>query len=243
MKASFLLKTLLTAVIISSSATAFADPPKQIVDTGHSGDLQVIGTVTPKACSITFTESGKVGPIDFGDIQADWTTAGQMYKIPQPKATLAKIACKGGAIPLVLSFIDNKPDTVPTIAYQQLPTGSEPFGLGAVDNKNIGAYTVETSYYGMAYTDAAGNRFAAMPTVSTDGQQWASSPSASVYMKTGSFYMAWHKGGVAGDEPVDATSAEAVLTVHGYLNDENNFPRGARITLAGLMTVKVSYLG
>ena len=211
------------------------------MDTGHSGDLKVTGSVTPKACSINFVTQ-KPGEISFGDIQPVWTT-GNMYKIPAQIDVQTKVACQGGAIPFLLSFIDNKDSTIPVLASTQLPTGSQPFGLGAVGGRNIGAFTVHTSYYGNQYTDATGAHNSD-PTITNDGgATWTNVPGgAGTFVKTGDFYVGWHTRGLAGDAPVAAKEAIIFLSFNAYLNEENAFPQGAKINLDGLMTVKISYL-
>ena len=247
MKTSFLLKTLFATLLMSGSALAMAAPPPAgtIVDTGHSGVIKVSGSVTPKACAISFG-SGPTHTVEYGDIQADWgLNPTKMLKIGVQKNFLTSVTCKGGAVPIVLSFTDDRTGTAPSIASRDLPAGSFPFGLGEVNGENIGAFTLHMSSHEVGYkTNISDPITRSVPTTSTNsGGTWTKYTSGELYLQgNAGFYVGVASANSAEVGPVPAQYIQGTIAINSWLNEEKFFPHGAKIDLNGQVTVKISYV-
>ncbi|MCA1323944.1 DUF1120 domain-containing protein [Herbaspirillum sp. alder98] len=112
-------------------------PAAMAADTAQ---LRVIGRVVPAPCTITL---GNNGSADFGTITAADLPGDGMRKLSGERSLSFAIQCVPANSPR-LSFKDDRTNSVPAI-WNTLSTAASRatmFGLGRVDDKNIGMYNI-----------------------------------------------------------------------------------------------------
>ncbi|MFO2461924.1 DUF1120 domain-containing protein [Pseudomonas sp. 15FMM2] len=109
-------------------------------DTSGSGNLRVIGTITPASCTVSIS----TGVIDYGQISAS-TILPNAFNPLHEKTLPLTVNCGTTATQMALSVTDTQAgSTVPGI----LGTGyteSQNFGLGAQNGRHTGGYSVRLS--------------------------------------------------------------------------------------------------
>ncbi|CAG4905885.1 DUF1120 domain-containing protein [Paraburkholderia gardini] len=118
--------TLLAAMLATISVGAFA---------ADSVDLKVIGTIVPASCTPTLAGGGV---IDYGNIPAA-SLSDTGFTTLADKTSSLTITCDQPA-KVSVKVIDDRSGTAPAGA---IATGDQyAYGLGAVNSKNVGAYSI-----------------------------------------------------------------------------------------------------
>jgi type 1 fimbria pilin len=122
---------LLLTMLATACSGAFA---------AESADLSVKGVIRPSACSVALSNNGTV---DYGTISAKSLSATDVTKLPDRDVTMT-INCEA-ATKVGFKVVDNRDGTASDVLNPIDPAakGGVPFGLGAVDGKNLGGYGIQ----------------------------------------------------------------------------------------------------
>jgi type 1 fimbria pilin len=100
-----------------------------------TAELKVAGSVRPPSCTFNLASGGE---IDYGNITPSRLSVTAATKL-ESRSTTFNIDCANGKAQLALKFSDNRASSIPTsINLNAMYT----YGLGIVDGKKIGVYTV-----------------------------------------------------------------------------------------------------
>lgn len=125
MKNTMLLSVLFAALTLSAGARA-----------ADTAELKVKGSVKPPSCTVSLAAGGV---IDYGDIPPSRLSTTAATKLER-RTTTFSIDCATGKTKMALKLSDNRASSV-VAAIGKLPSGFF-YGLGIVDGKKIGVYTV-----------------------------------------------------------------------------------------------------
>jgi hypothetical protein len=125
--------TLLCALLLSAAClpTAFA---------GDTAELRVAGRILPAPCTIAL---GSNGSADFGNIPLSDLPEEGMRKLSGERTLPFSIRCVPANSP-ILSFKDERGDSIPAKYFRTSSASGRArmFGLGRVEDKNLGMYLI-----------------------------------------------------------------------------------------------------
>jgi len=211
---------LLLTMLATACSGAFA---------AESADLSVKGVIRPSACSVALSNNGTV---DYGTISAKSLSATDVTKLPDRDVTMT-INCEA-ATKVGFKVVDNRDGTAADVLNPIDPAakGGVPFGLGAVDGKNLGGYGIQARV-----ADATADGATVADVVLVNGT------SLSTY---GNYVVpTWETGwsNTNGGTPHAYTTISQVLRIVGGLNSTANLPSlTSNVELDGSATISVVYL-
>ncbi|GER10986.1 DUF1120 domain-containing protein [Variovorax boronicumulans] len=195
----------------------------------ESAELRITGTITPTACTLVFTGGGVV---DYGKIPAKSLSPTAQTNLPEKSIQLG-MTCEA---PVLFGFkvVDERAATavtsLETIAGH---AANKKFGLGAVDGKKIGAYSLQlvsqTADDGPAVSLESGN----------GGATWVAFGQIGL-VGDGSKLVSFLTG--SGTAPNAHTSVTADIRVVTAIDKGSNLPLTQQIPLDGLSTFELVYL-
>lgn len=112
------------------------------VHAANSTNLKVTGTIRPSACTLTISAGGTV---DYGTIARTELSASAPTALAE-KSMAFVINCASSASKTAIKLSDNRADTAVTGIIQSVDSSlsdKAAFGLGAVNGKKLGAYSVQ----------------------------------------------------------------------------------------------------
>lgn len=229
-------QTIAKAAALAALGAAFAAPAQAET---INATLTVTGTLTPGACTVSFTGGGAV---DYGNIPSANLSATSYNKLADMTKDLS-VVC-GSETHAYVSVGDNRAANVIKDAAMKTVLGdatladTQVFGLGTSGTTDIGAYTVKM---GTATVANAAGTSAKQPAVlsSADKSAWTASTSP-VALDTASQY---YSAGPTGTDavPVKGKTFTFPLTVTAALNNTTNLPVSNNVALDGSATFAVSY--
>ncbi|PIF78759.1 uncharacterized protein DUF1120 [Variovorax sp. 54] len=220
------MKKIATLAAIAGVAAVMFAP---VHASAESAELRITGTIVPSACKPSFAGGGVV---DYGAM-----SAGSLN--PTAQTTLADksiqltLTCEASAL-FAFKVIDERAGTA-VASLETIPTydASSKFGLGAVDGKNIGAYSLQI-------TNETADQGTTKHIHSADGgTTW--SDFAGGMTVDGSQIVAF-AGSATGTTPGPHTSVTADIRVVTAIDKGSNLPLTQRIPLDGLSTFELVYL-
>ena len=220
------MKKIATLAAIASVAAVMLAP---VHANAESAELRITGTIVPVACTLAFAGGGVV---DYGTMPASSLNSTAQTTLPE-KSTQLTLTCEAPAL-FAFKTTDERAGTAITSLQtipNYLPVGK--FGLGAVNGKNIGAYSLQIT---KATPDQGVTRLLA----SVDGG--ASWPISEGGMTNNGVKLNAFAGSAAGTVPAAHTSITADIRVVTALDRGSNLPLTQKIPLDGLSTFEVVYL-
>ncbi len=194
----------------------------------ESAELRITGTIRPSTCKPAFAGGGVV---DYGTMPASSLNQTTQTTLEEKSIQLT-LTCDAPAL-FAFKVIDERAGTAVT-SLVTIPgfTPKAKFGLGAVDGKNIGAYSLEV-------TKATADQGATRRLASTNGgTAWAVSGGLAA---DGSNLIAF-AGSATGMVPTAHTSITADIRVGTAIDQASNLPLTQKVPLDGLSTFEVVYL-
>ncbi|GAA0836510.1 DUF1120 domain-containing protein [Cupriavidus pauculus] len=213
---------LLLTMLATACSGAFA---------AESADLAVKGVIRPSACSIALSNNGTV---DYGTISAKSLSATDVTKLPDRDVTMT-INCEA-ATKVGFTVADNRGGTASWILTDIDPkaTAAMPYGLGAVDGKNLGVYGIQART-----ADATADGAAVGDVVYADSSVGPLSGYADYLLP--SLVVSWSD--TAAGSPHAYKTISQVLRIVGALNSTANLPSlTSNVELDGSATISVVYL-
>ncbi|PLC03930.1 hypothetical protein CY658_17970 [Variovorax sp. RO1] len=195
----------------------------------ESAELRITGTIVPSACKPAFAGGGVV---DYGVM-----SAGSLNQLAQTtladKSIQLTLTCEASAL-FAFKVIDERAGTA-VASLETIPTygADSKFGLGAVDGKNIGAYSLQIT------KETADNGPTQHIHSADGGASWSSF--AGGLTVDGSKIVAFADTGT-GIVPGAHSSVTADIRVVTAIDRGSNLPLTQRIALDGLSTFEVVYL-
>lgn len=211
------------ALALASAATAnFA--------AGPSTDIKIQGTITPVACTPSVSN---LGVVDFGNITAGSLRA-DVYNFLPVKSLNYTITCDAQT-KMAIQGVDNRASSVIPGAGAGLWTlaDTEVYGMGSINNKNIGIFfiVIEQDKY---TADSA----AVKTIMSKDGgTTWANT---SGYLG-GTKMISWSATAGAA-APLAFKSLTGTISIGAALNKSSELPLTGPIPLDGSATLQIIYL-
>ncbi|MDZ4355438.1 MAG: DUF1120 domain-containing protein [Variovorax sp.] len=214
------------AAVASVAAVMMAPIPASAAE---SAELRITGTIVPAACTPAFAGGGVV---DYGTISARSLNPTAQTTLAD-KSTQLTLTCEAAAL-FAFKVIDERAGTaVTSLTTIPMPGPAGLFGLGAVDGKNIGAYS-------LVITKETADQGATQHINSTDGgATWTSFPG--VMSGDGGKLVAF-AGSATGTVPGAHTSITADIRVVTAIDKGSNLPLTQKIPLDGLSTFELVYL-
>ena len=213
---------LLLTMLATACSGAFA---------AESADLSVKGVIRPSACSVALSNNGTV---DYGTISAKSLSATAVTKLPDRDVTMT-INCDA-ATKVGFQVVDNRGGTGSNILANVDPDAWAviPYGLGAVDGKNLGAYGIQ-----VRVADATADGAAVGDVVVADEKHDSLSEYGNYMMST--WPASWSD--TFGGAPHAYKTISQVLRIVGALNSTANLPSlTSNVELDGSATISVVYL-
>jgi hypothetical protein len=186
---------------------------------GSTVDLGVTGLITPRACSVSLSDSGLV---DFGKIPARILNQSEFTLLPSQQMGLG-ISCEGPTL-FALVGIDNQPGSspAPTVFY----------GLGM----NLHAPTERLGSVGLSLRGPVGDDIALRVLSSSDnGRTWRPEPNAYPGQ-----YMGFARPD--GQQPGPIKQLVASLRVETAISPANTLTLAEEVPLQGSITLDLKYL-
>ncbi|MCM3608217.1 DUF1120 domain-containing protein [Cupriavidus pauculus] len=214
---------LLLTMLATACSGAFA---------AESADLAVKGVIRPSACSVVLSNNGTV---DYGTISAKSLSATDVNKLPDRDVTMT-INCEA-ATKVAFTVADNRAGTASWILGDVDPEAGDamPYGLGAVDGKNLGVYGIQARV-----ADASADGAPVADVVYADNFPTGSLSGYGNYLLPGAV-VSWSDA--AGGAPHAYTTISQVLRIVGALNSTADLPSlTSNVELDGSATVSLKYL-
>lgn len=186
-------------------------------------ELKVTGVIKPPACTPAFTGGGVV---DYGVIPAGSLKAGAYTTLPSKEIGMS-INCDAN-VKVAFKTVDNRANS--TVAGIVAEPNSN-FGLGRVDGKNVGGYTVQFSSNSSADAKEVSNIGSA-----DGGKSWFNGV-ANVW--TNNTLFSFSNGNAA---PVAFKQLNAKFNVTAVINKPENLNLSQDVPLDGSATFEVIYL-
>lgn len=207
----------LCMVLVAASVSGIA---------AESTDVSIKGTIRPSACQVAL---GNGGTVDFGTISA--TTLGQSAATVLPDHSLSlNINCEG---PTRFGVIvpDARPGTVAEGMDEALKSENL-HGLGSVDGRNIGAFT-------LMFSPPSVDGETGLTLESWNGTTWRTYEWG---VTPGLRYMtAWAKADATTPSPI--TDLSTSIRVRAGVAARDDLPQlTAGVPLDGLVTIQLRYL-
>ncbi len=215
---------LLLTMLATACSGAFA---------AESADLAVKGVIRPSACSIALSNNGTV---DYGTNSAKSLSATDVTKLPDRDVTMT-INCEA-ATKVGFRVADNRSGTGSWILDVVDPGAwaVTPYGLGAVDGKNLGAYGIQARV-----ADGTADGAAVGDVVFLNNPTSPESLSDYGNYTNGPWLVSWSETG--GGTPHAYKTISQVLRIVGGLNSTADLPSlTSNVELDGSATISVVYL-
>lgn len=237
MKKTLLATTLVTTILFSAFPAFSAD----------GVDLNVTGTFSPPACSVSL---GGGGAVDFGDIKADTLKQDGYTTLAEKKLDIT-VSCNG-ATKVALHAINNRVGSMG--AGTKGDTAAEPaswspdgrysvVGLGMDGKTKIGSYRVSIDGNSVIVDGNSMNILSR----ETTSKQWLYSPQTDLYNRHYADKMvSWGTTRVVGTSENSTVSAfktmTAKLSVQAYMNKASELDLTKPVKLDGSTTLELVYL-
>jgi type 1 fimbria pilin len=196
-------------------------------DTSGSGNLRVIGTIKPAACTVGLGASG--GTVDYGTINASSIPPSSFLPL-QEKTLPLTVNCGTAAAQMALSVTDSQAaSTVAGILGTGFPE-SQNFGLGMVGTNRTGGYSVRLSSL-----TSAGTALYPLKRTSSAGA-WMYSSDGRVDKHP--YQHSWSRN--TSPTPAMVTSVTGTLVVRAVINRGSALDLSKDIPLNGLATLVVT---
>lgn len=212
-------RTLLSVMIAATAATPM------LTQAASSIQFTVTGALVPSTCDITMPGGST---INYGKIASDTLKTDETTQIGGDMHTSIRVACAAPTL-FAITPIDVRAASKITVAGQ---TDAALFGLGTVDDKKIGAYTVDFTNA----TTADGKTLTVLRTADISGKANLQA-SANVYPNQLSGFA--EASGNAFTAYKDVTTD---VSVKAYIQKASELPLTKNIPLDGLATFEVRYL-
>ncbi len=220
------MKKIATLAAVASVAAVMFAPVRA---SAESAELRITGTIVPSACKPAFSGGGVV---DYGAMPAHSLNPTAQTTLADKSIQLT-LTCEASAL-FAFKVLDERAATAVT-SLETIPTytAKMKFGLGAVNAKNIGAYSLQI-------TKETADQGATQHINSADGgATWSSF--AGGLTGDGSEIVSF-AGSATGNVPGAHTSVTADIRVVTAIDKGSNLPLTQRIPLDGLSTFELVYL-
>lgn len=198
-----------------------------------SADLTVKGTIKPAPCTVKFTGDAV---IDFGTIPMSSLSESAATRLASKLFTLT-IRCDA-ATKVALSTIDGRKGTADDMAGNAIVASDLVwYGIGSVDGKRIGAYTLQRNAQTLATADGedASTLYSA-----DEGGSWRSTDQTDWLAPETRSY-GWSSGGASAPGAFKTVAQQWQLDV--AIGQAKDLPTLTRVIhLDGLVTFQVKYL-
>ena len=197
-----------------------------------NADLKITGVIRPGSCALTISAGGVVnyGTIARTDLSANAPTA------LAEKSIAFVINCGDSASKTALKLTDNRGATAVNGIIQTVEStlgDRAAFGLGSVNNKNLGAYSVQI--YAVTGENALTTSYHR-----TDGStNWLKNTQIANHYFTGD-QKSWGISDVSGPSAFKKVSGH--LNIRAVIDKLSNLPAGDEIQLNGSSTLEFIYL-
>jgi len=203
----------------------------------ETADLAVQGMIRPSACNVSLSGNGTV---DFGTISAQTLSETAATVLPARTISLA-VSCDAATAVGITTF-DGRAGTADSVAGNALPIGANPnwqFGIGSVDGRNIGAFSLQRSATSPPTAD--GNS-AAQVYSDNNGSGWAAVTAGTDSMKVnGTRLHGWAASGE--NSPGSFSTITQPLRITLAIGRTGDLPALTNsIPIDGLVTIALRYL-
>lgn len=220
------MKKIATLAAVACAAAVMFVPGQA---SAESAELRITGTFVPAACTMAFAGGGV---IDYGAIPASSLNPSSQNSL-ESKSTQLTLTCEAPAL-FAFKVIDERAGTaLEWLQILPIEDATTKFGLGTVDGKKIGAYSLQVE----DGTSEAG--YARRLESQDGGAHWTTSEG--VLTANGGKLFAF--GDSSSEwQLLPHTSITADIGVFAVLDAGDNLPLAKRIPLDGLSTFELIYL-